>query len=341
MTDIENSRRVVLDLLSEVEERNESWNILGKHIDSPYHLALAGEICRSPRFETFHYVFIRNNEVIGTTAVSSRSVGSAKTFIGDNKDAFIQRLLKQAHVLNADSYYFLHNHPSGDPTPSSIDLLATLNLTKGISKNSLMKFKGHVIINSTQYSVINQQAFFETHPIDYSTTYDLNEMRKTHSLFSETINAPVCLSAAAKLLQRSDNSFQMIGLNTKHLVNCLYEMSYDVFDNRQTKLLAKARQWAAASGVRYFALNNFDLEKLPKINRKEILEGMEKSGLIIDIITPETESLELSRKFKSGFTFPRKSASEHSQFYDTVVNDKSELPDFSSKEEENGSFYCR
>ena len=63
-------RKVLNDLLADVEINDTSASLLGAKVSSTADLAKAAEIVRSPRYETFHYLFTKDGEVKGTTAVS-------------------------------------------------------------------------------------------------------------------------------------------------------------------------------------------------------------------------------------------------------------------------------
>ena len=68
-----NHRKVILDLLKDVEEQKGSVNLLGSVVNSPKALAKTAEILRNPRYETFQYVFTRDSKVVGATALYSDS----------------------------------------------------------------------------------------------------------------------------------------------------------------------------------------------------------------------------------------------------------------------------
>ena len=286
---IENERRVIHDLLADVAE-NKAFSLLGAKISSPKDLALLGEVYRSPRYETFHYLFTRNGEVVGTTAVSCRRIDTTYTFFGDDPKAFHNKIFRQAKKLNADCCYFLHNHPSGDPTPSYMDLRITQTYIEELINNTSLSFGGHVIVNSNRYSVIKEDKSFATFPINYSS-YNLEEMRKSNSFFGASILAPRELAALAKTLQKSQDKFLAVGLNTKMNCNCLYEVGYDIFAHPGKKLKQAIQNWSLASGVKRYALVNFSEEKLKTYDKEKILGSIRESGIVLDIISDKGVSL--------------------------------------------------
>lgn len=292
----EKHRKVVLDLIKDVEEQKDSACLLGSLVCNSEDLAKAAEILRNPRYETFQYLFTRDNKVVGVTALSFRLVNACSTILGKD-EPYTDEIVYRAQKVNADSYFFLHNHPSGNPSPSKLDLKATMGLTKLISKKSSLKFNGHVIINSKHYSVINELGHYSIKPITYSNSYDLNQKRGVDTLFNKTIHKPEEFASLAKQLQKSTDCFQMVGISTRNELNCIFDMSYDIFKMSDKKLLASVKKWAFASGVHKFGLANFNEKNLPFNIRLKIFTQMEKSGLIFDIISPEGISYRSIGKF--------------------------------------------
>ena len=56
-------------------------------------------------------------------------------------------MFKPAIVLSAYSFILVHNHPSGDPSPSEADLRLTRRILEA-SRILLLKLLDHVIIGS-------------------------------------------------------------------------------------------------------------------------------------------------------------------------------------------------
>ena len=73
-------------------------------------------------------------------------------FIGTINTSLIhpREIFKEAYLLSATSIICLHNHPSGDPTPSKEDINITRNLNE-ISIIHGIKFLDHIIIGNNNY----------------------------------------------------------------------------------------------------------------------------------------------------------------------------------------------
>ena len=61
-----------------------------------------------------------------------------------------REIFKEAYLLSATSIICLHNHPSGDVTPSKEDINITMNL-KEISIIHGIKLLDHIIIGNNNY----------------------------------------------------------------------------------------------------------------------------------------------------------------------------------------------
>lgn len=72
-------------------------------------------------------------------------VGSINTSIAHPREIF-----KQAYLLSASFIICIHNHPSGDPTPSKEDIIITQNL-KEIGNLHAIYLVDHLIIGKNQY----------------------------------------------------------------------------------------------------------------------------------------------------------------------------------------------
>jgi hypothetical protein len=104
--------------------------------------------------ERLFWVFMKGHEAVDTLVISSRLPGSSAMFPvtahpGLSRADHIRLLQQRMKALGADGYYLLHNHPSGDATPSTADRVMTTNIHL-----DMPGLRGHVVINSGHYTVI-------------------------------------------------------------------------------------------------------------------------------------------------------------------------------------------
>ncbi|MDP3215304.1 MAG: JAB domain-containing protein, partial [Deltaproteobacteria bacterium] len=119
---------------------------LNQRIKSGHDLAIMAQILRDPRYETLRIFYNRMNRIVHHTAVSSRLQGAVYLEkIGHAKHDLGVLVEKTRRRVKADGYWLLHNHPSGNATPSSKDVRLT-----EIIASFVPSFKGHVVINTSQ-----------------------------------------------------------------------------------------------------------------------------------------------------------------------------------------------
>lgn len=133
------------------------FDVRNNSLETPEDIVAFAKIFRDSRYETFRIVYVKNNQSIGQDAVTCKLTGATgilhKFNNTDNLDLdksfhYYENKFKK---LNADGYYLLHNHPSGDVTPSREDI----NITDYF-KNELPGLIDHIIVGKNKaFSVIN------------------------------------------------------------------------------------------------------------------------------------------------------------------------------------------
>ena len=97
-------------------------------------IAVRGEV------ERFHVLYLdRKNRVITDALMSVGTV--------DHVPVYPREVIKQALMLNASALILIHNHPSGDPTPSEADLSMTKEIQKGCKYLGLT-LHDHIIVGA-------------------------------------------------------------------------------------------------------------------------------------------------------------------------------------------------
>ena len=108
--------------------------------------------------DTFKYIenrFIHKNKeyfYVIYLDIKSNIIECKLLFIGGLNECIIdiREIFKNAHLLNAYSFICVHNHPSGDPSPSRADDINTMELIK-IGKLQKILLKDHIIIGNGKY----------------------------------------------------------------------------------------------------------------------------------------------------------------------------------------------
>lgn len=147
-TRLTENKRVVLE-----KEVSTNCPDLSYAIKSPYDAATIGKefmrIHEEP--EEYMYMICMNtkNKVIGVFEISHGSVNSS---IVNPREVFQKALL-----ANAVSIIVMHNHPSGDPTPSREDIEVTKRLVEA-GKVVGVEVLDHIIIGD-RYSSLKEKGY--------------------------------------------------------------------------------------------------------------------------------------------------------------------------------------
>lgn len=119
-------------------------------INSPQDVVhLVMEEMRNLDREHFRVIFLTTkNHVLGISPVS---IGSLNSSVVHPRECF-----KEAIRRNANAIILLHNHPSGDPSPSREDLDVTRRLAEG-GKILGISVLDHIIIGDNRYTSLKEQ----------------------------------------------------------------------------------------------------------------------------------------------------------------------------------------
>ena len=97
-------------------------------------LSVRGEI------EAFHVLYLdRKNRLISDERMAVGTV--------DHVPVYPREVIKRALILGASALILIHNHPSGDPTPSEADLSMTKEIQKGCRYLGLT-LHDHIIVGA-------------------------------------------------------------------------------------------------------------------------------------------------------------------------------------------------
>lgn len=124
----------------------------GRKINNVQEAADIAQVFRNPNYETFRILYTKGDTIVGQEAVSSRIPGQSNIFKNNNRIKGFYNIKDRMTRLNADGYYMIHNHPSGNAVASQIDINTTQNFA-----NKVPGFKAHIIVNSGTYAVIERE----------------------------------------------------------------------------------------------------------------------------------------------------------------------------------------
>ncbi len=251
--------------------------LLNQSIKSGYDLAVMAQILRDPRFETFRIFYTQQQRIVHHTAITSRLPGAIYLEkIGHDKHDLGGLLENTKRQVHADGYWVLHNHPSGNAEPSYQDVHLTVYLA-----SSIPGFKGHVVINTNEYSVIDKYGEVDhVHDMGNLAGGYQNTPFKHHELLLEKISSPQDLARLGQALKQRDQFFQLIGVSANNSVLSITELPISVLDRSKNLLLARLQNFARNSGVNaVFAITDSHHFKHPVL-----LKACE-AGILRDVLT--------------------------------------------------------
>lgn len=125
------------------------WDIRGSRIESPADLAMAAQAIRSPYFESLKAVLMNKDGEVKSSHILT--VGSIDQTVAHPRELI--GWLQGQKPAAGDRVSILHNHPSGDPTPSAPDQRVTADFRKAVERTGT-RFESHIITNGNRYAVI-------------------------------------------------------------------------------------------------------------------------------------------------------------------------------------------
>lgn len=221
--------------------------LVGQTVRTPTDLALAAQILRDPRFETFRVFYTSGDKIVGHTGITSRLPGAVHFRVekGDDEKTVVRRLSDtikaQMQALGADGYWMLHNHPSGRATPSRADE----NITRVIS-GLTPGFRRHVVIDHNEFAVIDERGASEVLQKDFGIKKSTDI---PHDLLESAIQGPNDLATLGATLQNKDDFFTLIARDYQAKVAAIAEFPVSILSASKLKLLATLRRFARQAGA--------------------------------------------------------------------------------------------
>lgn len=279
--------------------RNNRLTLLGQQVQTPHDLAYLSSIYRNPQVENFHIIFVdADNRVVAQTALSSRLPNTAAAFIDIND---VQTTMKHCQKImqqsGATGYYLLHNHPSGNPTPSENDAMVTARYDM-----LLPGLKGHVVIDHNKYSVlttIHDPSRPDETGISYSGVQQIPPERQVSSedkYFKENMSAPFGVTIQnpqdlvnmehAYIRHRKDFCV-LVGVSSGR-VSAMVRVPKAYFEGAGLEAQATIAKYARRVGVAGDAMFVVGIDHDPKY--ATAFQELRRKGFVRDIITTEERS---------------------------------------------------
>lgn len=256
--------------------------IIGHTVNTPGDLALAAQIYRDPRFETFRIMYMKGNKVVAQDDMSIRHPGAVQ-FVPTLPDD-IRRRMRQT---GADGYYMLHNHPSQNSNPSASDERTTRALA-----DKAPGMRAHVIINHKEYTVITAPPGGSTVTVqtindDTLGTVDFYREGEVvpHPIVGAKIDNPAQLARVAPELNPDPSRAMLIQTNTRGRIVAIMQVNPEVFtDTRDESFmlaaLRRARRELGAGGYMFAIAPEGNTEIFAKL-RVAYQKGVIMDGVML------------------------------------------------------------
>ena len=173
-------------------------SLVGQKAESAADLAEIAQVLRHHGYEKFHYVYTDDaGNVKFHETVTARLPANAPIFMpsdvhgGRSSSEYLkkaqERIVTNMSRFGATKFYLVHNHPSGDPTPSREDFNATQALIGGEDIALANAFGGHVILDHNIYSVIDKTGTPILRELKNSYQADYSVPEKPHAVLGTVV----------------------------------------------------------------------------------------------------------------------------------------------------------
>jgi len=155
----------------------------GQIVETPEDLAALFSVYRHPHLEQTHHIYFADKEctaIAGHNMVSVGLTGISLVYDAETPARGVYNIRDRMNRLNAKGFCVMHNHPSGDVTPSDADKHATSVLAQDLG-NLWTRFMGHIILDHDKFSFIHPNLDVEEMSYDGGNSLYLNHPRvSTH-----------------------------------------------------------------------------------------------------------------------------------------------------------------
>lgn len=201
-------------------------------------VATLAMVFRNPKFETFRTIYTKGNTIVGTEAITSYLVSGSATTKEKTGIDWVNDVTDRMRRLQADGYYILHNHPSGDPTPSTVD-----SSTSQAYAQYVPGYKGHIVIDHNTYSFIDSKGKSSgIQVVNSKTAKNYNERVIDSPYLYRTLKTPGQVADVALNLVHDPEYSSIIFANAKGEVRAIQEVHNNFINTRDFQNYLKNRK---------------------------------------------------------------------------------------------------
>ncbi len=265
--------------LSERYIKDGQVSLIGAKAENARELARLLQCYRNPMFETARGFYLKDGYIISAEAVSSRLPGITVWKTEDGKP-FSEHVNEKMKCLQADEFYMVHNHPTGDPTPSMQDQMATW-----IEGANISRFAGHIVLDHTTYALIDKSSNYTIEEVPEVTGSDmLLTASIPHPLLGEEVKGTESIARIGRMLldDNAENFSFAAYIGSAGRVREIQEISNEIIGDTK-EFRAFVQQEMMGSGSNHAALYTTDE------NIYENIIPMIEEGYFMDVLFIDTD----------------------------------------------------
>ena len=266
-------------------------SLVGQKAKSPAALAEIAQVLRHPGYEKFHIVYIKaNGAVVYHETVSARLPHRSVINAPEDKKGAVtskdvlqnmhKRIEANLRKTGADKFYYIHNHPSGNPKPSAEDIQVTKQILDIKNRTNERAFAGHVVLDHNKYAVIDESLRVGEFRLKNKTPMTFEAPEKTHPALGITISHPNDTSRIAEMCA-ADAETVAFHLTPQLVVRGVQKIHDDFKKKSWDKQMRYLRHCARITGGTHIVLATSN-RMLFEFGKADINNGRE-SG-ILDIV---------------------------------------------------------
>lgn len=255
-------------------------------------LATALQIYRDKRFETFRYLFVSpEGKIQDQLAVCSHLPG--KTLSNLPSENLLGQVITHAEETGT-KVVLVHNHPSGNITPSVDDIRMTGNTEAAFTRSDgKCLLAGHIILDHDSYSLYQKGKEWEARMLSPYDIYD--PLLKTRNpMEGITVSEPESLELVAQAVNSHDKWKEegwvpVVFTNSSSQISAVKMYPEDFLTQNNAKLLNQLQETAKRTGAVMAFPIILDKNHISQENQKNLLDRM-KAGCFTDFYLGEKDS---------------------------------------------------
>lgn len=293
--------RVVASLLKGFKEKG-YVSLRGQPASSSEDIVRLARVWRNPHFETFRLIFLKDGKIVGHEGVTQRIPNQSAILKADPKNQHrmrtyynmgdidqarqvreIYELRRRADRMGADEIVMMHNHPSGNVTPSDSDFRATKMMMSLLGP----KAKKHIVIDHDKFTEIGTDMRGVEHPL--SGVEDVDPLRgggDSHEGLGIPVRSSTDVARIIKTLTEDPKSVDLVFLNGQNVSNMITAWPEGYFAPKakealRTRMRSMARNTGSASVVARFM----------SPQHEPFMRELIRDGILLDAVDAHGRSL--------------------------------------------------